>query len=196
MGLSIYYKGRFRKDASLSEMIDEVRDIAEINKWKYHIFETEFDPDVLGKDTFDQNIYGICFSPPKCEPIELTFLSNGIMSDPVSLEFYDNSKDKEIYLYTICSKTQYAGFQVHKIIIDLFRYLSQKYFQEFKLTDESQYWETGDEIVLRQNFKRYNDMMDQFSDALENIPVKENESTESYIERVAKMIQAGRKNKN
>jgi len=193
MGLSIYYKGNFKKGASLSAMIDEVKDVAEIYGWDHHIFETEFDPSEFEKDSYNQNIFGITFSPLQCEPIDITFLSNGRMSSPVRLKLFENSSDNESYLYTICSKTQYAGFKTHKIIIDLFRYLSKKYFEEFKLTDESEYWESGNENLLQQNFMRYDALMDQFSDSLKNIPIKENETIETFIERVAKMIKFKRK---
>jgi hypothetical protein len=150
-------------------MIDEVKDIAKVNKWDHHIFGTEFDYGLLEKESFDQNIFGIIYSPPGCEPICLTFLSNGRMCCPFTLEHFKDSNKNEKFLYTIFSKTQYAGFEAHKIIIDLFRYLDKKYFLEFELTDESRYWETGKEDVLKESFKRYNNMMDQFSNALENM---------------------------
>ncbi len=188
MGLSIFYKGRFKEGISLAEMIDEVKDIAEIHNWKYHIFETEFNANDFKRKSYDENIFGISFSPPNCEPIEITFLSNGTICSPTSLELFKDSKDKENYLFTIGSKTQYAGFEAHKIIIDLFKYLNKKYFQEFKLIDESRYWETGDEDLLKQNFKKYNEMMDSFAFGLENIPIVENETIESFIERVAKTL--------
>lgn len=193
MGLSIFYKGRlslnFDKDTSLSKMIDEVKDIAEIHQWEYHIFETDFDPALSEIDSInsnDKNIYGITYTPPGCEPICITFLSNGKMCYPY---YWHNSKDSnedENHSNVIFSKTQYAGVEAHKIIIDLFRYLSEKYFKEFELNDESRYWETGDEEILQKSFKRYNDMMDQFAEGLENTPEKENESTEDFVMRVAK----------
>ena len=37
MGLSIHYSGSFNNSGSLSEMIEEVKDIAEVFKWKYNI---------------------------------------------------------------------------------------------------------------------------------------------------------------
>ena len=188
MGLSIYYKGRFKQGASLTDMIDEVKDIAEVNKWEYHIFETEFDQSLLERESSDQNIFGITYSPPSCEPICLTFLSNGRMCNPFILELCKDSKEKERYSYGIFSKTQYAGFEAHKIIIDLFRYLSKKYFSEFELTDESNYWESGDEALMRQTFKKYNDMMDIFAGELENIPFKKNENIVDFVERVAKIL--------
>ena len=41
MGLSIHYSGSFRNGASLSEMIEEVRDIVEVYDWEYLIFEKQ-----------------------------------------------------------------------------------------------------------------------------------------------------------
>lgn len=187
MGLSIYYKGRFNKDVSLTEMIEVVKDVAEICKWKYHIFDTEFNPADFKNKSYNDNIFGISYSPHKCEPIDLTFLSNGIMCSPISLQYFGKN-GKEDQLFTICSKTQYAGFETHKIIIDLFRYLSKKYFSEFELTDESNYWESGDELLMRQTFKKYNDMMDIFANGVENIPIKENENTDDFIKRVAEIL--------
>lgn len=48
MGLTIHYRGRFNPAASLQAMIEDVRDILEIYKWKYYIFESEFPDNVQG----------------------------------------------------------------------------------------------------------------------------------------------------
>ena len=42
MGISIHYNGKFHKNAVLSDMIEEVKEIAEAMKWKYQIFEEAF----------------------------------------------------------------------------------------------------------------------------------------------------------
>lgn len=192
MGLTIFYKGSFNlsydKDASLSKLIEEVKDIAEIHNWDYHVFETELDPVLSERNSLDKNIYGITYTPPGCEPICITFLSNGKMCNPFYRDLFKDSIEYEKNSNVIFSKTQYAGVEAHKIIIDLFRYLSEKYFKEFELKDESRYWETGNEEILRQSFKLYNDMMDQFAEGLENTPMKENESVEDFVIRVAKMF--------
>jgi len=49
MGLSLYYSGCFNPQSSLQEMIEEIKDIAEANKWPYRIFETEFPLNSIGK---------------------------------------------------------------------------------------------------------------------------------------------------
>ena len=92
MGLSIHYSGEFEPKASLWQMIEEVKDIAEIYKWPYHVFEDGFPAGGLAKSEYDQSIYGICFTPPECETISLCFLSNGKMSSVANLKFYGNIK--------------------------------------------------------------------------------------------------------
>jgi len=152
MGLTIYYSGRIKDCNKLRQMIEEVEDIAVLKGWDYYIFEDEFKDNKFQGEMVNQNLYGIYFSPPGSEPIQFTLASNGRLCS--ILEFGTNNniqKERKIF-YTIFSKTQYAGAEVHKVIIDLIRYISVKYFSEFKLTDESHYWETNDENILKESF--------------------------------------------
>ncbi|MEZ4823843.1 MAG: hypothetical protein R2942_16135 [Ignavibacteria bacterium] len=61
------------KDASLSKLIEEVKDIAEIHNWDYHVFETELDPVLSERNSLNKNIYGITYTTPGCEPISFSF---------------------------------------------------------------------------------------------------------------------------
>lgn len=195
MGLTIHYSGRFKELASLSEMIEEVKDIVEIYNWKYHIFEKHFCIDDLCKSNYNDKIYGICFTPPECETINLCFLSNGRMSSAPNLEFFGNSPDEDYqkYLYMLSVKTQFAGSATHKLIIHLLKYLNKKYFSEFKVIDEGNYWDTEDEKILGETFKKYTDLLDSFGAALENIPLKSEETFEEYFKRIMRIIQDKRK---
>ncbi len=92
MGLSIHYSGSFNAKTSLQEMIKEVKDIVEIYKWQYTVYEDVFPENSLGKAEYNQNIYGISFTPPECETVSLCFLSNGKMISAPNLKFYGNSK--------------------------------------------------------------------------------------------------------
>lgn len=193
MGLSIHYSGKFASKSSLSEMIKEVEDIIKVYQWKYHIYETDF-PDRGFEKVYNDKIYGISFIPPECEHVFFCFLSNGRMSSPSNLQIFGNSakKDYQKYLYMLSTKTQYAGIQIHKLIIHIFRFIAEKYFSNFKMIDEGRYWETGDKNVLEENFKRYNDLMDIFSDALQNLPMTSEETFEDYFERLLNLIKKGR----
>jgi len=191
MGLSIHYNGSFNEKASLQSMIEEVKDIAEIYKWKYFVFEDAFQAAGFGKAEYNQNIYGICFTPPECETVWLCFLSNGKMSSPAHLQFFGNSTNQaeQEYLYMLSVKTQYAGIEIHKIVIHILKYLSDKYLRDFTLSDEGQYWETGDEKLLQDIFKRYTVLIESFASSIENYPRNSGESFEAYFERLLKQIQ-------
>jgi hypothetical protein len=186
MGLSLHYNGKFSNPESLQQMIEEVEDIARIYKWKYTIYNTDFPAGAFNNKSHDNKVYGISFTPPDCETVSLCFLSNGRMSCSALLKFYGNSTDKtnQEYLYMVSVKTQFAGWQIHLFIVHLLKYLSKKYFSEFKVNDEGQYWETNDEEGLKQIFNRYNQLLNTVSIAFETFPVNEGETMSTYIERM------------
>ena len=84
----------------------------------------------------------------------------------------------------ISVKTQYAGWQIHALIVGLLQYLSKKYFSQFEVSDEGLYWETGDTAILQQTFSRYNRLLESVSTAFESFPLQEGETMEAYIERM------------
>jgi len=190
MGLSIYYSGRFNPQASLKAMIEEVIDIVNVHRWKFHLFNDTFCFEDLGKTEYDKKLFGICFIPPGCEPVWLSFLSNGRMCGADNLQLFGNSanKEEEEYLYLISSKTQYSGIENHKRIIHILKYISEKYLLYFSMTDEGEYWETGDEDLLKEIFSSYNYIIDSFSNSLENNPRRSDESYEAYFTRILKRI--------
>jgi WD40 repeat protein len=191
MGLSFHYSGRFNPAQTLTNLIEEVKDIASTHNWKYFVFEENFPSEDLGKETYHQeNIYGICFSPPESEPVWLSFLSNGRMTCPPNLQLWSNPHNPahKDYLYMLDTKTQYAGPEIHALIIDMLRYIEKKYLLDFTLSDEGEYWETGDKNKLLEVFKRYNFFINTFVDSLDIKIRKPNESLEDYIDRIAKDI--------
>jgi hypothetical protein len=195
MGLTIHYAGRFKKEAVLAEMIEEVIDVAEVNHWNYTVFNKEFDSLVLSKNTSSNYIYGVCFSPPNCEPVCLTFGSNGKMCSPFWLNQTDNLPEDRAGSCRISTKTQFAGFEVHAIIIRLFRHLSEKYFENFELYDEGQFWEFNNEMKSKEIFERYDNVMNTLADALKEIQIEKDEPLEEYIMRISEQIKS-RKDKN
>jgi hypothetical protein len=172
-------------------MVNEVKDMADVCHWKYHIHQTTFPDNTSNEDEHDHSIYGISFTPPECEPVSLCFLSNRKLSSEMHLKLYGQKSDKQEheYLYMLSVKTQFAGVEIHKFIIELFRYLkNQNYFAHLEIIDEGKYWETGDESLLRDIFKKYVDLLDHFLLAIECIPVKPGESYGKYFERLMHKI--------
>ena len=190
MGLSFHYNGSIANPDLLPELIGEIEDIAKIHNWKYFIFDRQFPEDTFGKPEYNQDIYGICFTPPECETIDICFLSNGRMSSITNLKFFGKANDQaeQPYLYMLSVKTQYAGIELHQFVIHLFRYLSNKYFANFNMIDEGSYWETNDLALLQSTFKRYTNLINGFTSALEYIPIQTGETIENYLERLLKLI--------
>jgi len=190
MGLSFHYSGRIADPESLPSLIEEVEEIAKVFQWKYFVFDRQLPENTIGKPDYNQQIYGICITPPNCETIDICFLSNGRMSSPAHLKFFGKSEiqAESKYLYMLSVKTQYAGIETHKFVIQLFRYLDKKYFTDFTMSDEGQYWETNDVALLETTFKRYTDLIDGFALAIETIPIQADENIESYFERLMKLL--------
>jgi hypothetical protein len=186
MGLCIYYSGKIKDAASLPLLIEEVKDIAGVNKWEYEIYESSFPDNKLAIEEFLEPIYGISFAPPQCESVCITFLSNGVMVGPGQVKFFGNSKNEKEknYIYQLWTKTQYAGMMAHATIINIFKYLNSKYFEDFEMKDESGYWETGDESLMQANIKEYDALLDNFVLSMETFPVQKGENMISYFERL------------
>ena len=187
MGLSFHYKGKLRTAQSLKKMIDEVADIARANKWKHHIFEQEFRDQSFSEGPISDAIYGIGFSPPECEMVLFTFLSNGQLCAFHNLE---EARSGKIDLEENCIsvKTQFAGSKIHVQLIGILDYFNKKYFENFDLTDEGNYWETKNEQLLEDTFSKYTSLIEGFDSLLENIPIGEEESIEKYLIRIAEMV--------
>jgi len=181
MGLSIHYSGRLRDYSLIDELIAETTDICETLDWTYHVID--------GNNT--DELKGICFAPAGCEPIFLTFLPNGRMCSPIDLmnqDLYEkNGLDREL-IYTTSTKTQYAGPDVHMGIIKLFRHLRTKYFSEFDMSDEGMYWETMDEKIFRQQFAKYEFLVNSFTSAVSETKALPGETATSLADRIEEML--------
>jgi len=190
MGLSIHYNGSIAKPELLPDLIEDLEDIAKLYEWQYDVYERQFPENAYGKRVYNQNIHGISFTPPGCETVFVTFLSNGRMCSVPGLLFWGKTKDRREskYLYMLSVKTQYAGIEVHKLVIQLFRFLNKKYFVNFEMTDEGEFWETNDENVLLSNFKKYDMLIKSFAATLQSCPIKSGEDVETYLERLLKII--------
>lgn len=193
MGLTIYYNGVLNSEDSLPELIEVVKEVAEAHSWKYSTFKKKFPEKSFSKKGFDDSVYGICFRPDGCEPVCLSFLSNGHLTSPWMFDFYMEKGEKENISTGLAVKTQYAGAEVHKIIILFLDYLSKKYFCEFTLIDESRYWETRDEKELHKNFNYLNNLIDSFASTLKSTKKRKGETLEELIIRAATKVQSKRK---
>ncbi len=185
MGLAFYYSGKIKDAKLLAPLVNEVIEFSKANNYPYQadIFGQTFPQGELSEYCGDQELYGIEFGPEKCEPIFLTFTRDGRLCSPI--QFMINGTPEDDYFHTIATKTQYAGAEAHILVIDFLRYLSKKYFSEFELHDDGEYWETQDKKLLKAAFDRFTRATDSFAAMLEMIPKEKGESIEEFIVRMA-----------
>jgi hypothetical protein len=186
MGICINYSGKLKKATDLKSLIDEVSDIAKVENWKHTVFEDAFENNTFSDPIDAENLYGIAISPPNCEPLCISFLSNGKMCGLMNFQMLDlqNSPNEDL-VYSVSSKTQYAGYEIHKKLILLLEYISKKYLEDFECIDEGNFWQTKDDDLLKKTFEQYTAFIDGFSSSLEMIPKNETESLEDYLVRIA-----------
>lgn len=186
MGLSIHYKGKLNKATELALLIDEVKEIAITKQWRYFVFENAFQQNSFSEIAIIEKLYGIMINPPESEPLCFSFLSNGRMCGILNYKTIQiNQLIEDELTYQIATKTQYAGPQIHKELILLMDYISEKYLIDFECQDEGQFWETRDENLLNLNFKKYTNFIDSFSSSMEMIPINEDEKIKDYIMRIS-----------
>jgi hypothetical protein len=181
VGLSIHYSGIIRSMNMLDELITETADICQSLGWTYHVIN----------EAGDDKLKGIIFSPVNCETVMLTFLPDGRICSFVNLmnrDMYDGVQFDKDLMYTTSTKTQFAGAEAHMALIKLLHYLKEKYFKEFELQDESQYWETGDEKILLRNFARYEYALEFVKNTLTEMKAEAGEKTESLISQIEKLL--------
>ena len=192
MGLTFHFSGHLRKAEYLPALIEEIKDVSDVYGWKYHIYNTHFPNDTFENHTSFEDVYGISFTPKDCETVSLAFLSNGTIVCPARISFFAQTEN-EPYIYIVSVKTQFAGVFVHQLLIRLFKYLNNKYFEDFKLDDESYYWETDDENLMREQFKAYDMLLDNFVLSIQTFPIESGEDMISYFERLMKHISSLKK---
>jgi len=78
--------------------------------------------------------------------------------------------------------------EAHIAIIKLLKYLSTKYLKGFTLDDEGNYWETGDEKILSEQFDRYHAAMDIFCGMIKDVPAVPGETAASLAERLERLL--------
>jgi len=188
MGLSIHYKGSLKNATDLNSLIEEVKDVAMAEKWDYFVFEDQFENNAFSEIIDKENLFGIMVTPKDSEPFCFSFLSNGKMCGLLNFNVMKiDNKINENLLYSVSTKTQYAGYKAHKELIILLDYISKKYLFAFECNDESEYWETRNEELLIENFKRNANLIDNFKSSIEMIPINKDEKMDDYLIRLAQI---------
>ena len=196
MGLSIHYRGALTDKRAVYHLIDEVEDIAKAMKWKYKVLDQDWSQRPTA--TFDSiagggvsivgelALKGISFQVhPKCEWIHLVFNASCVISSPVQVAM-SASEGYPAHAQWLSVKTQFAGPEAHIAIIRLLQYLKGKYLHDLEVTDEGDYWETGNYDTLKAKIEQLGRYIDRVGQALGEMDKGSDE--EDIVERIEKLL--------
>ncbi len=197
MGITIHYKGTLKSAKNIAPLCEELADIAKTMEWDYTILDEDLDQPNTAELVHRENdaeivgnlpLKGISLSIHKnCEGLQLFFDKHGILRDPVQMAFSQGHDEAPSFLFV---KTQFSPPDVHITIIKLLKYLFKKYFAEFEVYDEGDYWETEDENILRDKLDFLEKKMDQVVQILENAgdELADADSPESLADKIEKLL--------
>lgn len=218
MSLSFHYRGRLISAEQLPHLVAEVEDICGILGWKVTVFDTHYYNDKF-ISPIDIKDYGVLFSPPNCAPVSLVFDSEGRIFAPmmkeilikhqagevkvitVKLNLDDENPTPEIseemeefdpseLVYSISVKSQFSGAESYVKLMELLRYLSEKYLTEFHMHDESDYWNTRNTDKLNEKMNKINQFMDTFHDMIEGQNIKTPKEFIAFLKLLGKQIKS------
>lgn len=198
MGIVINYRGRLKSVDLIEPFCSELKKIAELMEWPYTIIDEDFEkPTDARLEVSNQGceivghlaLKGINLEAPNgCSSVGFLFDQNGFLRDPIEMvgqEPFDNENPPFAFV-----KTQFAPADIHIALVKLLRYLGGKYFQLFEVIDEGEYWETGDEELLKEKMAFLSQKMDVVSQALENshLGVEPGDSELDIIAKIDKIF--------
>jgi hypothetical protein len=155
-----------------------MEDIAKSMGWKHSVFDFDL------KDK--EPIKGIIIQPhPKSESLQFITDQQGNLRNAFAMEFAVN--DQELtYLNFI--KTQFAPVEIHIAVIKLLKYIQKKYISNLDVYDEGDYWQTGDEKILKGKIDFLNGAINQLTDVLNSIEFDKDSSPESIVDKIEEVL--------
>lgn len=179
MGITIHYKGKLNSADDIDSFCEEMEDITKSMGWIHTVI-----------DKFDKNdktpVKGIIIQPhPKSESLQLITDQQGNLRNAFAIEFAGD--DSELtYLNFI--KTQFAPVEIHIAVIKLLKYIQQKYISNLDVYDEGDYWQTGDEKILKRKIDFLNGAINQLAEVLNSIEFDKDSSPESIVEKIEEVL--------
>jgi hypothetical protein len=186
MGVTIHYKGRIKTTSLIEPLVEELVEICTTNKWKYNLLNAD-----QSEDSKIPSLKGIYFNPPECDTMSMCFDPDGRLISFIAYVVASkcNEKLNEYAFYSSC-KTQFGGPDVHIKIVNLLKYISGKYFDEWEVIDEAEYYATGDREVLEKKLGFINKIIDALDDAFsahgDKLEGKDTKEINSFIQDVFK----------
>ncbi len=145
MGVTIHFEGKLKDNECIDKVIQTSRDFAVENNMDFDIFEEPNKLLLRVRNEVDCNYQGLTRG---------IFIQPDVNTDPLWIEF-----DEDNYIQEYC-KTQFANKYIHVKIVKLLKSI-ESYFQNLIVTDEGEYWDTGDSDTLQEHIDNCFDVIEK-----------------------------------
>jgi hypothetical protein len=172
MGMTIHYEGQLDDPARLDDALAMIREWCADHEWPCRWLDVKVEGPHTTFDDGEERVIemntrwrGWTIQPhPKCESLLLAFDDDARLM--MCFDAADGSSLVTRYLFV---KTQFAPFQVHIEICELLHRLQDEFARQgLVVSDEGEYFETGDEKRLLELRETIEQAMDVLEDALES----------------------------
>jgi len=154
MGITIHYSGKLNNLKDIGKVQTELSDIAKELNWTYTVI-----------DDAEQQVNGIIIKPhTDSESLSILVNKNLHLISLVALSLNEANEESAKF---VAIKTQFAPLHVHISVIKLLKYIKKKYVSNLKVIDESDFWNSGDENILKEKMDFLASRIDLFGDVLD-----------------------------
>ena len=197
MGITIHYQGTLNDTRQINQFKDELIDIAKSMGWEWDSLDEDWNKPNTAKLIHQKNraeikghlpLKGISFIPhPDSEAVSFYFDGKGKLQTPIGMVLINEGKIE--YDGFVSVKTQFAPPEVHITIIKLLKHIKKKYISNLKVRDEGEYWETGDENILKQRLEFLGQKINLLRNELSKLGTNEIGSTaEDMVRTIVKIL--------
>ena len=168
MGVTIHYRGTMDDPRQIEDLQRELADIAACMDWKTHLLDDDWD--VPPSATLEHGergatikghlgLKGISLIPPENgEALSFYVDANGHLRSIIDMIWQSEGLSDIGWCFT---KTQFVGPDTHIWIVGLLKYLQKRYFSNLEVSDEGEFWETGDRATLEAKMHLINEKMNE-----------------------------------
>ena len=151
MGITIFFSGQLKDEESFQQLMQAALAHAEEKEWPYRYVERESDSIFYIKND---------------EVVEYNGPTRGLIINPhEGAETLRLIFNNELCLDSFI-KTQFAPIQTHVDVVDFLRSI-EPLFENFKVMDEGEYYETNDIELLRQKLNQLSGSINLFEKNIE-----------------------------
>ncbi len=185
MGVTIHYHGQLADPSRIEDFEDRVLDLVLELGGQVQLWRTSAS---TGSERIVRGV--IATIEPGQEPLWLVVSPEGKLLHFADLE---DAEQHPIDGISYCStKTQYGSPVGHVAIVELLRALKAEFIPDLHVSDEGDYWETGDLRNLAQKLGYLNRMIDSVAAGLESHPLNSEAAEDldilaTRIERVVRI---------